>query len=223
MTDLVLVNTAVKSQTDEFRNLMILYSSALKELETKISIINDEFKYTHQYNPIEHVKSRLKTPESIVRKMERKGYEINYSNIAENIKDIAGIRIVCSFVSDIYTIIDMIDKYPDIEILERKDYISKPKKNGYSSYHLIVSVPISFSTGLVYVKAEIQIRTIAMDFWASLEHKINYKYDGDVPTKVIKDLKNCAKMVSQLDNKMLSLNQLVTDINKEDLQKEMMA
>ena len=206
-------NTLRLEDANKFKNIMILYSSALKELETKISIINDEFKYIHNYNPIEHVKSRIKSIDSIAKKLEKKGLEFTYSNIVEQINDIAGIRIICSFIPDIYSIVDMIDNCPDIEILEKKDYIKNPKKSGYTSYHLIVSVPITFSTGLVYVKAEIQIRTMAMDFWASLEHKISYKFEGNVPNSVNKDLKDCAKMINKLDNKMLSLNETVNTLD----------
>ena len=190
----------------EIENLMLMYSSALKTLENKISVINNEFRINNSYNPIEHVKTRIKSPKSILGKLKKKGLEPTYENIVENINDIAGMRIVCSFIPDIYTIVNIIENFDDIRIIERKDYVNKPKSSGYSSYHMIIEVPIQLSNGTKYVKAEIQIRTVAMDFWASLEHKINYKYDGNVSKSVLRDLKSCAKIVSRLDNKMLELS-----------------
>ena len=166
----------IKNGTAEFKKIMLMYNSALKEIETKVNILSDEFQTLYKYNPIEHIKTRVKTPESIIKKMERKGMGVTYNNMVNYINDVAGIRIICSFLPDIYRIVEMFERSEDLKIIEKKDYIKTPKASGYSSFHLIVLVPVTFSNGTVDVKVEIQIRTVAMDFWASLEHKIKYKY-----------------------------------------------
>lgn len=195
----------VKQSVFDFKKLILTYESALKIVESKIEIISDEFNYLHKYNPIEHVKTRIKSPESIIKKMAKKNLPFDYDNLVENVNDIAGIRIICSFIQDIYTIVDTIKNDPDFEIINEKDYIKNPKESGYSSYHMIVTVPVKFIGGITRVKVEIQIRTIEMDFWASLEHKIRYKYNGDIPERVKKDLKMCGSIASQLDYKMSDL------------------
>ena len=204
---------------DSWNTVVLLYSSALKEIGTKLEILNDEFQHVHQYNPIEHIKSRLKTPESIVNKLKRRGYEVSIANMVRYVNDIAGVRIICSFTSDIYRIADMMARQNDISVLSIKDYIKNPKDSGYKSFHMIVSVPIFLSYETLDVKVEIQIRTVAMDFWASLEHKINYKYDGTVPEHIKRELSECAEMVSDLDAKMMSLNEEIKESghDSEDL------
>lgn len=204
---------------ESWNTAMLLYNSALKEVGTKLEILNDEFKYTHQYNPIEYIKSRIKTPESIVKKLKRNGYESTIANMMEYINDIAGIRIVCSFTSDIYRLAEMIGKQNDLTVVWVKDYIKNPKDSGYKSYHMLVTVPIFLSDRVVDTKVEIQIRTIAMDFWASLEHKIYYKFEGNAPDYISRDLKECAEIVSMLDAKMLSLNQAIIEAKKAEEQK----
>ena len=199
----------------EYRKIKLLYRSALKEIGTKLEILNDEFKLVHQYNPIEHIESRLKTDESITRKLIRKGKEITVENIQKYIDDIAGVRVICSFTPDI-RIVDMISSQDDIEVLKTKDYMLNPKVNGYRSYHLIVRVPIFLSDRVVPTKVEIQIRTVAMDFWASLEHKIYYKYEGNTPEYIKKELKECADLVTFLDSKMLAINEEVRSIREEN-------
>lgn len=200
----------------EYRKIKLLYRSALKEIRTKLEILNDEFRLVHQYNPIEHIESRLKTDESITRKLMRKGKEITVENIQKYIDDIAGVRVICSFTPDIYRIVDMIASQDDIEVLKTKDYMLNPKINGYRSYHLIVRVPIFLSDKVVCTKVEIQIRTVAMDFWASLEHKIYYKYEGNTPEYIKQELKECADLVAFLDSKMLAINEEVRSIRKEN-------
>mgnify|MGYP005966636937 CR=1 FL=1 len=195
---------------------MLLYNSALKEMGTKIEILNDEFQHVHQYNPIEYVKTRLKSPESIVKKLKRYGYEDSIQNMIEYCNDIAGVRIVCSFTSDIYRLADMIGRQSDITVLSIKDYIKNPKPSGYKSYHMIVTIPIFLSDRMVDTKVEIQIRTIAMDFWASLEHKIYYKSDFEAPDYLQRELKACADVVDMLDAKMFSLNQAILEWNRRD-------
>ena len=174
--------------------------------------IRDRFQHVHRYNPIEHIKSRIKTSESIVKKLKRKGYESTIENMVEYVDDIAGIRIICSFTSDIYQIAEMLANQNDIKILSVKDYIKNPKESGYKSYHMIVTIPIFLSDRRVDAKVEIQIRTVAMDFWASLEHKIHYKFEGNAPEHIKEELVECAHMVSDLDARMLSLNEEIRAI-----------
>lgn len=191
---------------DSWKTIMFLYNAALKEVGTKLEILNDEFQHVHQYNPIEHIKTRIKSPESIVKKLKRNGFETSIENMVKYINDIAGVRIICSFTSDIYQLAEMIGNQNDLKVLSIKDYIKNPKESGYKSYHMLVAVPIYLSDSVVETKVEIQIRTIAMDFWASLEHKIYYKMEGCAPESISRDLKECANMVSALDDRMLSLN-----------------
>ena len=196
---------------DSWKTLMFIYSSALKEVNTKLEILNDEFKHVHQYNPIEYIKSRVKSPESIVKKLKRHGYESSITNMIEHVNDIAGIRIVCSFTSDIYRMAEMIGKQNDLTIVSVKDYIKHPKKSGYKSYHMLVTIPIFMSDRVADTKVEIQIRTMAMDFWASLEHKIYYKFEGNAPGYISRDLRECSGIVSMLDAKMLQLNEAIKE------------
>jgi putative GTP pyrophosphokinase len=191
---------------------MFLYNAALKEIETKLEILNDEFQHVHQYNPIEHIKTRIKSPESIVKKLKRYGYETSVENMIKYINDIAGVRLICSFTSDIYRLASMIGKQSDVKVISIKDYIKNPKESGYKSFHMLLSVPVFLSDRVVETKVEVQIRTIAMDFWASLEHKIYYKFEGHAPEFISEDLKACADMVSALDEKMLSLNESIQEV-----------
>lgn len=201
----------VGEDIDNWETMIFLYNSALKEVGTKLEILNDEFVYVHKYNPIEYIKSRIKTPESIVKKLKRNGLESTIDNMIHRINDIAGIRIVCSFTSDIYRIAEMIGKQNDLTVIYVKDYIKNPKDSGYKSYHMLVSVPIFLSDRVVDIKVEIQIRTIAMDFWASLEHKIYYKFEGNAPDYISQELIECADIVSDLDAKMLQLNKVIME------------
>ncbi len=194
---------------DSWKTIMFLYNSALKEVGTKLEILNGEFQHVHSYNPIEHIKTRIKKPESIVEKLKRYGYETSVENMVRYVNDIAGIRVICSFTSDIYQLAEMIGNQSDLKVLGIKDYIKNPKDSGYKSYHMIVAVPIFLSDSVVDTKVEIQIRTIAMDFWASLEHKIYYKFKGNAPEFISSDLKECAEMVSNLDARMLMLNESI--------------
>ena len=196
--------------------MMLLYKFALSELETKIEILREEFLMIHDYNPIEHTNSRLKSPESILKKLNRKGKTISVDSIRENVKDIAGMRITCSFISDIYRVFDMLEKQSDIKILEVKDYIKNPKSNGYKSLHVLLETPVFMSDGKEIVTVEVQIRTIAMDFWASLEHKIFYKYDQFVPEQLLIELKEAADSAFALDEKMERLHNEVKIIKSEN-------
>lgn len=198
------------SEVESWEEVILIYRSALKQISTKLEILNDEFQHVHRYNPIEHIKSRLKTSESIVKKLRRQGHESTIHNMVQYVNDIAGIRVICSFTSDIYRIAEMITNQGDIKVISVKDYLVNPKPSGYKSYHMLVSVPVYLSDRIVDTKVEIQIRTVAMDFWASLEHKIHYKFEGKVPEGIENELLECARMVSELDAKMLLLNDEVS-------------
>ena len=198
---------------DSWESLMFLYNSALKEVTTKLEILNDEFVHVHKYNPIEYIKSRIKSSESIVKKLRRNNLESTIENMVEYVNDIAGIRVICSFSSDIYRIAEMISNQNDIKVLAIKDYIKTPKPSGYRSYHMLITVPVYLSDRIVHAKVEVQIRTVAMDFWASLEHKINYKFEGDVPQNIKDELVECAQMITAVDNRMLRLNEEIQNMN----------
>ena len=201
---------------ESWNEVILVYNAALKQVQTKMEILNDEFQHVHQYNPIEHIKARIKTPESIVKKLKRAGKESTIQNMIEYVNDIAGIRIICSFSSDIYRIAAMIKEQKDINIILTKDYITYPKASGYRSYHMIVSVPVYLSDRIVDTKVEIQIRTVAQDFWASLEHKIHYKFEGEAPEHIRSELVECARMVADLDARMLALNDEILALSKQD-------
>ena len=207
------VEAAVKSyeDVDSWKTVIFLYNAALKEVGTKLEILNDEFQHVHQYNPIEHIKTRIKTPESIVKKLKRYGYETSIENMVRYINDIAGVRLICSFTSDIYRLAEMIGNQSDLKVLSIKDYIKNPKESGYKSYHMLVSVPIFLSDSVVDTKVEIQIRTIAMDFWASLEHKLQYKKNiPESQSKFLKDeLYDCAQQSAALDKRMQNIRNVI--------------
>lgn len=205
-------------EAEDWGQALLLYDAALKELNTKLEIWNNEFKIAHQYNPIEHITSRIKTPQSIAKKMQRYNQPLTIDNVMRYINDIAGIRVICSFTSDIYRIAELIASQTDVTVRKVKDYIQNPKPNGYTSYHMIVSIPVSLSKRKVETTVEIQIRTIAMDFWASLEHKMYYKFEGNAPAHIRRELKECADIVSFLDRKMLSINEEIQVISDELVQ-----
>lgn len=201
------------SPIESWTEVILIYNSALKQISTKLEILNDEFQHVHRYNPIEHIKSRIKSSESIVKKLRRNSLESTIENMVEYVNDIAGIRVICSFSSDIYRIAEMISNQNDIKVLAIKDYIKTPKPSGYRSYHMLITVPVYLSDRIVHAKVEIQIRTVAMDFWASLEHKINYKFEGDVPQNIKDELVECAQMITAVDNRMLRLNEEIQNMN----------
>lgn len=207
MSDASEKREALSDSVESWQEVTLVYNAALRQIETKMEILNDEFQHIHQYNPIEHIKTRIKKPESIVKKLKRYGYESTIENMVEYCNDIAGIRIICSFTSDIFRVAEMIKEQKDIKVINIKDYITYPKSSGYKSYHMIVSIPVYLSDKIVDTKVEIQIRTVAMDFWASLEHKIHYKFEGDAPRHIKEELVECARMVSDLDARMLALNE----------------
>ena len=197
-------NEKLDVKEEPFEKLMFFYKSALKQLELQMNIIKDEFKLIYNYDLIDHIDTRIKEPKSIVKKMEKKKYDKTYLNLIEKINDIAGIRIVCTLKDDIFFIRDLVKQMPDIHVLKEKDYVTNPKESGYSSYHMIVEVPVKLTQKTIYVKCEIQIRTLAMDFWASFEHKVKYKTKNDVNPKMSKELVSCAKMINKFDTKMIN-------------------
>ncbi|MFC4103318.1 GTP pyrophosphokinase [Paenibacillus xanthanilyticus] len=199
---------------------MMVYKFALDEMETKIDILKEEFQLLHDYNPIEHTKSRLKSPESIMNKLFRKKLNISLDSIRANIRDIAGLRITCSFISDIYRVRDMLAGQSDLVVLETKDYIREPKPNGYQSLHMLIEVPVFMSDRVERVCIEVQIRTIAMDFWASLEHKIFYKYNEAVPERLMAELKAAADSATLLDRQMERLHREMNELKEGKLIEE---
>ncbi len=209
--DLMIIEKCIENKNEKldvkeepFEKLMFFYKSALKQLELQMNIIKDEFKLIYNYDLIDHIDTRIKEPKSIVKKMEKKKYDKTYLNLIEKINDIAGIRIVCTLKDDIFFIRDLVKQIPDIHVLKEKDYVTNPKESGYSSYHMIVEVPVKLTQKTIYVKCEIQIRTLAMDFWASFEHKVKYKTKNDVNSKMSKELVSCAKMINKFDTKMIN-------------------
>ena len=200
-------NEKLEATNETFQKLMFIYKMATKELETKIEIFKSEFKMFYDYDLVDHVNTRIKSPKSIIQKMTKKECKLTYRDMIENINDIAGIRIICPLQKDIYSIKNLLQNVPGIETIKEKDYISKPKESGYSAYHIIFGVPVMLSQQLIYVKVEVQIRTMAMDFWSSLEHKMKYKPKEEPTKKQAREWINCAKAINKLDAKMMLLNE----------------
>ena len=200
---------------EQFNRLMVRYIAALKVLETQIEIINDDFKYIKKYNPIEHIKSRIKSADSIENKLLKENREFTVENVEKYINDIVGIRIICAFKKDIYELIELIRRSDIIRVIKEKDYIDNPKKSGYRSYHIIAEVPVELINEKSYVKAEIQIRTLAMDLWASLDHKLSYKED-DCPEHILKKLYEVSNQMNEIDDEM---NELIAEKQKLDSEK----
>lgn len=189
----------------DFQELMVMYQSAIREVSTKLAILNDELSLGNRKNPIQTVRSRIKKPKSIFNKLQLLNKEISIESITSSLNDVAGLRVTCSFIDDVYKIAEMLIKQDDITLIEAKDYIKYPKPNGYRSYHLILEVPVFFSNSKQGVRVELQIRTVAMDFWASLEHDIRYKKNLDPAKAIEDDLKSCAETIAQTDIKMMEI------------------
>lgn len=185
---------------------MHLYSIAMRSVEEKVNSINKYYFEIYEQNMINHVVCRLKTPESIIRKMVRKGYDLTYKNLIENINDIAGVRIVCPFKTNVFEVVDIIREFEGCRIIREKDYITNPKKTGYSSYHIILEVPVKLDEVELYANVEIQVRTMAMDFWATLEHQIKYKSADEITEKMSRELVAYAKIINRIDNKLMRLH-----------------
>ena len=202
----------------QMQQMMMLYESGIREIKTKLDILSDESRISGKPSPIDAIKSRIKSPRSIIGKLKRRGFPISLQSMIDNLNDIGGIRVICPFIEDIYTVADMLMRQDDLTLIEKKDYIANPKPNGYRSLHLILEVPIFLAERTQPVRIELQIRTMAMDFWASLEHKIYYKFEGNAPGYISRDLRECSDIVSMLDAKMLQLNEAI--IQAKEAQEE---
>ncbi|MGN0962017.1 MAG: GTP pyrophosphokinase family protein [Clostridia bacterium] len=203
-----------QKKTMEFAQLMTYYKCAMMEIETKFNVLNEECSLAFDRNPISSIKSRLKSPHSIKEKLSRKNLPATFQSIEENISDVAGVRVVCSFTDDVYTLADALLRQDDITLIKKKDYIAHPKANGYRSLHLIVAVPIFLAEEKRLMKVEIQLRTIAMDFWASLEHQLRYKKDIPFTEEMASELSECARRSAELDEKMNALRKSVEQKNQ---------
>lgn len=206
------------ASSKQYIALMMMYRSTIREVQTKLEVLNDEFSVEHKRNPIASIQSRIKTPDSIYWKLKKLGYEVTVDNIKEHLNDVAGIRVVCPFIDDIYHVADLLASQDDIRLVKVKDYIEHPKENGYRSYHMIVEIPVFFSEGKTFMRAEVQIRTIGMDFWASLEHQLRYK-KGLENTKLYDEisqrLQDAATMITKTDVEMEQIKRMLEKFQKE--------
>lgn len=202
ITEALQENNTIYKMAFQFQEIMMIYESAIRQLETKLSVLNKEYKVTGRRNPIDSVKSRVKSPVSIAQKLEKKGLPVTFEAMTENLYDIAGVRVICPYISDIYTTRDILLKQPDIVLVRQKDFIANPKESGYRSLHLVVKVPVYLSQAKHDVFVEIQLRTIAMDFWASLEHELRYKTSSRIPESIRRELCRCAETIAMTDREM---------------------
>lgn len=215
MTELEKVLSAMGGESDEIvhytqtrkdlEELLMMYTGAIREVRTKLEVLNDEFQIRSRRNPIRYINSRIKKPSSILEKMYRRNYPVTFESLKENMHDIAGIRVICAYGSDIYAIAEMLMKQDDVMVLMVKDYIQNPKPNGYRSLHLVIEIPVFFSDKKQFMKVEVQIRTMAMDFWASLEHQLRYKTDGKPNEDISNELRDCAEIIHETDARMESI------------------
>lgn len=196
-------------QAKQLEEVMMMYQCAIQEVTTKLDVLNNEMSVRKNRNPIESIKYRIKKPKSIAEKLERNGYPITVESVTEKLNDVAGVRVICSFIDDIYTIAEMLTKQDDVTLLAVKDYIKTPKPNGYRSYHMIIGIPVFFSDKKQMMKVEVQIRTMAMDFWASLEHHVKYKKNVENSAEISEELKACADIIAETDKKMQSIGQRI--------------
>lgn len=201
----------LETTADDFKMLMTYYECAILEVQTKLDVLNNEFKANKLRNPIETIKSRIKSPSSIIEKLDRKGYDMTIKSIQDHLDDVAGIRVICAFVDDIYKVSEMLTKQDDIKVISQKDYIKNPKKNGYRSLHLVIEIPIFLSNEKKPMRVEVQIRTIAMDFWASLEHEIHYKKFSNSNAEAVKQLSECADTIYETDIQMMRIRKKLLD------------
>ncbi len=201
---------------DDFFSIQCRYSAAMKEVQTKLEILDDEFQMKHKRNPIHHIESRLKSPQSMMEKLSRKNFTVSMQSAVENLRDIAGIRVICSYVQDVYTVARLLTSQDDVVLVEMRDYIREPKANGYRSLHLIVEIPVFLQDGRSMIPVEVQIRTIAMDFWASLEHAMRYKANGRVPEDICAELQEVGHDIAVLDRKMQSIHDRIDAVIAEE-------
>lgn len=209
------MSTEFQRMMDDFLSIQCRYSAAMKEVQTKLEILDDEFQMKHRRNPIHHIESRLKSIHSIVEKLGRKQHAVSMQSAVENLNDIAGIRVICSYVQDVYTVARLLTTQDDVRLKEMRDYIQHPKPNGYRSLHLIIEIPVFLQEGRILVPVEVQIRTIAMDFWASLEHDLRYKARGHVPQDICAELQQVGQDIAVLDDKMQTIHDRIDLLLKE--------
>lgn len=214
--DLVQVPDSMIIWAHQFQEAMMMYTCAIREVKTKLEVLNDELSVRNKRNPIEMIKSRVKKPISIVEKLQRRGFPVTLDSMIDNLDDVAGIRVICSFVDDIYDVADMLVRQDDVRVIAIKDYIKNPKENGYRSYHMIIEVPVFFSDKKQLMRVEVQIRTIAMDFWASLDHQLRYKKELPNAGDISAELKECADVIAETDSKMLSIRKQIEYRTAED-------
>ncbi len=200
---------------DDFFTVQCRYQAAIREVQTKLEILDDEFQMKHKRNPIHHMQSRMKSIQSMMEKLARRNAPRSISSAVENLTDIAGIRVICSYLQDVYTVAELLTQQDDIHVVRVRDYIKNPKTNGYRSLHLVVEIPVFLSEGRVLVPVEVQIRTIAMDFWASLEHSLRYKAQGQVPEDISQELIQTASDIALLDQRMQTIHDKVDKLNQE--------
>ena len=198
-------------QLKNFQEMMMRYHCAILEVQTKLQVLNNDMSVRHSRNPIEFVKTRIKNPKSIAEKLKRMGLEVNVGNMVRNLNDVAGVRVVCSFIDDIYEVAHMLARQSDVKVIRVKDYIKNPKENGYRSYHMIIEIPVFFSDKTMNMRVEIQIRTIAMDFWASLEHELKYKKDIEWSKEIGEELRECAETINRTDRKMMAIKKHIDE------------
>ena len=206
------VNHLFEEENGAFNRMMMIYNGAIREVKTKLQVLNDELSMTRNRNPIEFIETRIKTPDSIATKLKKKELPLTVESVRENLNDVAGVRVICAFLDDIYQVAQMLEAQDDVVVIKTKDYIKKPKKNGYRSLHLIVEVPVFFSEGKERVRVEVQIRTIAMDFWASLEHSVKYKKNVKDAEDIVYELRACADVINRTDIHMQSIRDKIAYI-----------
>ena len=204
-------------EDERFQEMMMMYSCAIKAVKTKLQVLNDELSMTRKRNPIEFIETRVKRPDSIATKLKKKHLPISVESVRSNLNDVAGVRVICAFLDDIYKVADMLTAQDDVELIKTKDYIKKPKMNGYRSLHLIISVPVYFSDHKEQIRVEVQIRTIAMDFWASLEHQVKYKKNVKDAESVMYELRACADVINRTDCHMQSIRDRIVEIDSRAL------
>jgi len=207
--DLVQIPEEMHEMAQRFQEAMMMYTCAIREVKTKLEVLNDELSVKNRRNPIEVIKSRVKKPQSIVEKLKRRGLSLTLESIVNNLDDVAGIRVICAFLDDIYEVANMLTRQDDVKLIAIKDYIKKPKENGYRSYHLIIEIPVFFSEKKQPMRVEVQIRTIAMDFWASLDHQLKYKKEFIDSDDVERQLRECADVIANTDQQMLNIRKSI--------------
>jgi len=215
VSEQTLIDEEYRELVSEYSNIQYLYSAAIQFMNARLEALTNEFRISHQNNPIHHIQSRVKSPASIVRKLRKQGIPVSMTNAKKSLHDLAGVRVNCCYIKDIFTIAKLIKSQDDIQVITEKNYIENPKANGYRSLHLVVDVPVYLSKAKLYVPVEVQIRTVAMDFWASLDHNLHYKAASEVPPFVVDELKKCADIITDTDYRMQQIAEAVNLLRDE--------